>query len=215
MAHPYWLLFDLRLRTQRLELRYPDEELLIEIACLAARGIHDPECMPFAVPWTDQPSPELEADTLRFFWGRRATFRPNDWSCPFAVLLHKHVVGVQDLFAKDFATLRTVETGSWAGREYQRHGLGTEMRSAVLHLAFAGLGAVEAYSGAWHDSAASSAVSRKFGICRERVRWQKRRDGSDRMVLLRLDRGTWERHRREDVTIEGLEPCLEWFGAAR
>jgi RimJ/RimL family protein N-acetyltransferase len=41
---------------------------------------------------------------------------------------------------RDFAVLREVHTGSWLGQRYQGQGLGTEMRSAVLHLGFAGLG---------------------------------------------------------------------------
>ncbi len=46
-------LYGLRLRTDRLELRLPDEDELIQLARLAEGGIHDPEEMPFVVPWTD------------------------------------------------------------------------------------------------------------------------------------------------------------------
>lgn len=45
-----------------------------------------------------------------------------------------------------------------------RHrGLGTEMRSAILHLAFDGLDAREASSEAFADNEASNAVSRSLG----------------------------------------------------
>jgi hypothetical protein len=40
---------------------------------------------------------------------------------------------------------------------------GAEMRAAVLHLAFAGLGTAEAVSGAFEDNLAFHAVSRKLG----------------------------------------------------
>jgi RimJ/RimL family protein N-acetyltransferase len=53
--------------------------------------------------------------------------------------------------------------GSWPGRRYQRQGAGTEMRAAVLFLAFDGLGALAAESGALEGNDASSRVSGKLG----------------------------------------------------
>ena len=73
------------------------------------------------------------------------------------------VVGVQDINAEHFATLRSVHTGSWLGLAHQGQGLGKEMRQAILHLAFAGLGALEAHSGAFFDNEASLATSRSVG----------------------------------------------------
>jgi RimJ/RimL family protein N-acetyltransferase len=54
------------------------------------------------------------------------------------------LVGVQELWAENFAELRKVATGSWLGLKHQGQGIGIEMRSAVLHLAFACLGAEQA-----------------------------------------------------------------------
>jgi hypothetical protein len=34
------------------------------------------------------------------------------------------------------------------------------------------------------------------------------------MVDLRLDRATWLANRRDDIEVEGLDPCLEMFGIA-
>lgn len=45
----------LRLTTPRLELRLPEPEEVAALGELAAEGIHDPDVMPFLVPWTDQP----------------------------------------------------------------------------------------------------------------------------------------------------------------
>ena len=59
--------------------------------------------------------------------------------------------------------MRTVETGSWLGRPYQRQGIGTEMRAGVLALAFDGLGAEIATSGAVEGNPASRRVSEKLG----------------------------------------------------
>ena len=80
---------------------------------------------------------------------------PDKWTFSGAVIVDGHPVGVQDLSAESFATLRTVRTGSWLGMRHQGRGIGKEMRAAILHLAFAGLGAVEANSGAWHDNTRS------------------------------------------------------------
>ena len=62
-----------------------------------------------------------------------------------------------------FAEERTVDTGSWLGRDWQGRGLGTEMRAGVLQLAFEGLGARRATSGAIQGNPQSLGVSRKLG----------------------------------------------------
>ena len=50
-----WPFFGLRIRTPRLELRYPSDGDLLAVAALAAEGIHEPDTMPFSVPWTRKP----------------------------------------------------------------------------------------------------------------------------------------------------------------
>ena len=78
-------------------------------------------------------------------------------------MLEDRPIGIQELRATGFPTLRTVETGSWLGRAFQGQGIGTEMRAAVLALAFDGLGAEVASSGAMDGNAASRRVSEKLG----------------------------------------------------
>jgi hypothetical protein len=51
----HWPLYDLRLCTERLELRLPDTALLEEMVDLVGRGIHPEATMPFGMPWTDRP----------------------------------------------------------------------------------------------------------------------------------------------------------------
>jgi RimJ/RimL family protein N-acetyltransferase len=82
----------------------------------------------------------------------------------------------------------------------------------VLHLGFAGLGAQVGYSGAWHDNAASLAVSRSLGYEDNGEVIEMRRDEPDRQIKLKLERAAWEARRRDDIVIENLEPCLELFG---
>jgi hypothetical protein len=67
MANPHWPLFDLRIVTPRLELRYPSDDDLFALAGILAEGIHDPETMPFSEPWTRAEPPELERNGL-LFW---------------------------------------------------------------------------------------------------------------------------------------------------
>ena len=86
------------------------------------------------------------------------------------------------------------------------------MRAAVLHLAFTGLGAEYAISGAFADNQASLAVSRKLGYASNGVERQVSRGHPANTVRLRLDRPTWESKRAVRVTISGLEPCLPMFG---
>ena len=210
MGHPYWPLFDLRIRTPRLELRPPDEGLDAEMARLAAAGIHDPEFMPFTEPWTDVPSPQLERNAVQHYWRNRAEWAPDRWFLRLAVFSEGQLVGTQDLNAERFAILRTVDTGSWLGRAHQGQGIGKEMRAAALHLAFEGLGAVMAYSAAWEDNAASLGVSRALGYVENGDKISLRRDQPARMINLKLPRERWQR--RDDIVIENLEPCLELLG---
>ena len=102
--------------------------------------------MPFEVPWTDTLN---EPDFLAYHREHRE----------LVAFLDGRPIGVQGLRVD----LPEVETGSWLGAAYQGRGLGTEMRAAVLTLAFDHLGAEVARSGALADNAQSLGVSRKLG----------------------------------------------------
>lgn len=212
-AVDHWPLFGLRVRTPRLELRYPDDDLAAEVAELAVRGIHPPGYRPFLRLWDEVPPPHQQRNTLQHLWKARSSWTPESWDCTLAAVADGRVIGLQTMGGAEFATRRTVGTGSWLGLAHQGRGLGTEMRAAVLHLAFSGLGAVRAESGAWHDNAASLAVSRNLGYAENGDEWLRRGDGPDREVRLVLSRDRWEQHGRDDIEIVGLEPCLPFFGA--
>ena len=213
MAHPYWPLFDLRLRTSRLELSVPADEDLVQLAALARGGVHPPEVMPFQVPWTDRPSPELERSVLRWHWRCRAETCPERWWLEFVVRRDGVLVGTQSLSAEGFLALRTVSTGSWLGGRHQRQGIGTEMRAAVLHLAFEGLGAEVATSAAFADNPASERVSRRLGYELNGVERKAPRGVARELRRYRLTRAAWEARRSVEVQIEGLGPCLPLLGA--
>lgn len=209
----HWPMFGLRVRTPRLELRYPSDEEVAEIAERSVtEGVHDPAYMPFTIEWTDVPAPLQQRRSLQFHWGLRANWQPVAWTCNFAVFVDGRIVGTQSVEANDFDALRSVLTGSFLFLTEQGKGIGTEMRAAALHFAFAGLDAELAQTGAWEDNAQSLGVTRKLGYEMEGHRRLLSRGAPREMVGYRLTRATWETQRRDDITIEGLEPCLELFG---
>ncbi|OMI38290.1 N-acetyltransferase GCN5 [Streptomyces sparsogenes DSM 40356] len=210
----YWPPYGLRLTTPRLELRLPDLELLDEMAALAVAGVHDPAEMPFSVPWTDGTPEQVGRSTFQHLLGTVAQWRPEKWAMSFAVLCEGEVVGRQDLMATDFAVTRQAETGSWLGLAHQGKGIGTEMRAAVTHLAFEGLGARTVVSAAMLENPRSLGVSRRIGYRPDGLEVLAVRGQPRTLQRLRLDRADWEAHRTVPVRVTGLEPCLELFGAA-
>jgi RimJ/RimL family protein N-acetyltransferase len=118
---------------------------------------------------------------------------------------------MQDIGAEHFRAVRSVETGSWLGRAHQGRGIGREMREAILHLAFAGLDAEEAMSGAFEDNAGSLATSRSVGYEENGEARGRRRDSAGRTVRFRMGRDAWEQRRRKDIEIIGLDGCLDMF----
>ena len=212
MPNDHWPLLDLAVRTPRLTLRYLDDQMALELLAVAARGVHDPAVMPFTIPWTDLPSPQMEQEAMRFYARTRADLRPDSWNLQFAVIADGDVVGMCDLGAKDFSTLRQFTTGSWLGREYQGQGFGKEMRTAALTLGFDGLDAEFAQTAAWHDNAASLGVTRSLGYSEEGRRRMLRRRQPDEMVDFRMLRQHWETIRRDDIEIHGMPPARAFLG---
>ena len=208
-----WPLYGIRVLTPRLELRYVDEELGGELAALAERGIHDPGYMPFAFPWTDVDTELIRPNALKHYWRCRAETEANHWTLPLAVIADGSVVGSSSLNADEFPLLRQFETGSWLGRDYQGKGLGRELREASLHLGFAGLGATLATTAAFEDNAPSLGVTRSLGYSANGSQRKVRRGKLANSLLFKLSVDEWSnRLRRNDISIVGLEPCLQTFG---
>ncbi|GAA1413498.1 GNAT family protein [Kitasatospora putterlickiae] len=208
----HWPLAGLRLTTPRLELRLPNPGELAALASLAAEGVHDPAVQPFAAAWTDVEPEQRARGVLQYHWRCWGEWRPEDWELSLVVLRDGVVVGTQSIGARNFAVLREVHTGSWLGRAHHGQGLGTEMRAAVLHLAFAGLDARHAVSGAFADNTASLGVSGKLGYREDGVEHHVVRGRDVVLRRLRLTSDRWREHRPVPVKIEGLPECLPWFG---
>jgi RimJ/RimL family protein N-acetyltransferase len=212
MTMTHWPLTGLRLSTPRLELRLPALADLDELASLAAAGLHDPGVQPFVVAWTDVRPEERARSVIQFQLSQWGAWSPADWSLNLVASLGGEIIGTQGVSGRDFAVLREVSTGSWLGRRHQGQGLGTEMRAAVLHLAFAGLGADYATSNAFIDNPASLGVSRKLGYLPDGIQRLVTRGRPAVLQLLRLDRAGWQAHQRVPVETTGLPPCLPSFG---
>lgn len=208
-----WPLFDLRVRTPRVELRGVDDELAHALAILATGGVHDPATMPFAVAWTELEPPELERGVLQYHWRNRAELSTDAWTVALAAIVDGAVVGTIDLRSRQFPVLRQFETGSWLGRAHQSQGLGSEMRLAALHLGFDGFGAERATTRAFEDNAASLGVTRRLGY-RETGRVHTVSRGAPRIsVDFELHRDDFAtRLRRDDIVVEGAEACRELLG---
>lgn len=208
-----WPLFGLRLRSENLVLRLPRDEDMPAFIDLAKAGIHPPDEMPFGVAWSVVPSPAFEHGFVQHHWLMRATWTPEAWTLNLMVELDGSAIGTQTLAAKDFAIHRTVDTGSWLGRAFQGRGFGKEMRSAVLSLAFEGLGARVAESSAFLDNLASSGVSRALGYT-DNGRGSLAPQGVARETQrFRITVDDWRSRPRPPVAIDGLEACRELFGA--
>ena len=209
-----WPLHRLRISTGDVELRYPDESDLAELAAVAYDGVHDPAVMPFYQPWSDGTAVERARSVLQWNWRMRADWKPDAWHLPLVTVRDGRVVGTQGVEGVHFRTTREVATGSWIGLIHQGHGIGTAMRRAVLHLAFAGLGAEAARSGAFTDNTSSLRVSEKLGYVQDGTETHDRRGERATVVRLILQRERWEKLSSSwpEVRIEGLEPALGLFG---
>ena len=213
MTTTIWPLVDLLVSTPRLSLRYVTDGLGEELADLAAQGIHDPDIMPFSEPWTDVPPPELQRNTLRYFWRCRAETTSENWTLNLAT--HDRdgtLIGLCTLNAERFPTTRIATTGSWIGRRYQGQGLGREMRQAALHLLFAGLNGETATTRAWHDNTASLNVTRSLPYTEHGAVPEQRRDRPDTMLAFAMTRQQWQTIRRNDIQLVGSGPICEFFG---
>jgi RimJ/RimL family protein N-acetyltransferase/N-acetylglutamate synthase-like GNAT family acetyltransferase len=203
----------LRVRTPRLELRLATLAELRTLGELAQRGIHDPAVMPFGVAWTDDSDrPGFVDEGIEHHEARLREWQPDDWTLNLIAFHRGRPVGVQTVRGEQFAERRTVNTGSWLGCAFQGQGLGTEMRAAALHLAFHGLGATLATSGAIEGNRQSLGVSRKLGYEIVGSHVVSPRGAPLEHTDLELRRENFRSP--VEVEIVALEPLLPLFGAA-
>lgn len=81
------------------------------------------------------------------------------------------------------------------------------MRSAILHLAFEGLGAEEAHSEAGVDNGGSNGVSERLGYERNGTAWATQYGQPVLGQRWRLGRQMWAAQRRNDIAVSGVDEC--------
>ena len=205
---------DVRIATPRLQLRGATDDLLALLAPLVASG----KAMADPPPWDDpssfyEPDPDVRVRSwLRAIWRGRGTVGPDRWRLYFVVFVDGEPIGQQDLTGDEFGSFGTVESTSWVRSDARGRGIGAEMRSAVLHLAFEGLGAAEARSEAAVDNAASNRVSDRLGYQRNGTSWASHQGKPVLGQRWLLDRKTWEARRRNDITLSGVDACRAALG---
>ena len=207
-----WPLYDLRVTTGNLLLRYPTEAELPLFADVIETGLHPQGEMPFGIAWTDVANPERNVSSYQWWVGSRGRWSPSDWTLTFGVWEGDRAVGFQDLRGPDFRVHRTVATGSWLGMEFQRRGIGRLMRQAVLALAFDHLGAEVAETEAFLDNPASNKVSLAVGYEPNGFGRLAPRGVPRETQKFRLTLDGWRGRPRPDVKVEGLETCRFLFG---
>ncbi|MDL9981106.1 GNAT family N-acetyltransferase [Microbacterium sp. ASV49] len=210
-----WPATGLGIRAGDLEMRWPDDDLLVKIAAVASRGVHDPDRMPFTFPWTRGTPLEVARNVLTYNWSARRRIDPKDLLLEFAVLVDGEVVGTQGGTGKDWGVLREVETGSWLGLEFHGRGIGKRMRILMLHLLFEGLGADDVTSTAMEDNPESNAVSCGTGYEPDGVMRVVRDGAPVRLNRWRITRDRWESLRDEHARILGAPVEMRGVDAVR
>ena len=83
------------------------------------------------------------------------------------------------------------------------------MRQAALHLLFAGFGAERAVTRAWHDNAASVAVTRSLPYTQTATTQERRRDRLDTMIEFTMMAEQWNAIKRNDIQLNGVPAVRE------
>ncbi|ADB32593.1 GCN5-related N-acetyltransferase [Kribbella flavida DSM 17836] len=204
--HP---LLAVRVTTPAVELRAASDDLLDELADVVRAGKAHADPAPYDDPMSlYEPDPELRvARWLRSIWRGRGRVEPDAWRLYFVVVVGGRPVGMQDLIGVHFRTFGTVTSFSWLADDHRGRGVGQEMRAAILHLAFDGLGASEASSDAFTDNHGSNAISRKLGYQPNGSDWATRQGEPGLLNHWRLTRDNWEQRRRDDIQLHNVEAC--------
>ncbi|MEW1954114.1 GNAT family protein [Terrabacter sp. NPDC080008] len=211
MGGAFWPLHGIRLRTGDLDLRVMTEGDLPTLVTLVP---DDLQLNPHATTYAGLDArANRRAVVAQAYWRALGMWSPDDWALPFVVRSARSddVLGVQWLEGPDWRADRTVDSSSWLVSAARGRGLGTQMRAAVLALAFGPLGARAAISSAVVDNAASLGVSRALGY-RESHRSVLEHSGEP-LQHVRLERAAWVHSgRAQGTTVTGVEPALPFFG---
>jgi RimJ/RimL family protein N-acetyltransferase len=203
-----WPVFSLRIGCGPLELRPIRDDDIPDLVDLARRGIHQPQDMPFYLPWSTRPISELGHEMASYYWRTRADFAPQHWTLNLIALWDGEPVGSQGVSTEHYLVTRTGETGSWLGQVHHGRGIGTAMRRSICAFLFDHLDASEVTSSAFTDNPASARVSAKVGY---------RPNGRERRQRRPGELATFDRFRLvpENLTRGGAELDVAGVAALR
>lgn len=87
----------LRIDAGPLEMRGITDDLLGPLADIDVAGIHDPDAMPFYLPWSIAPADVLPTQFAQHHWTQRSAFSPGKWALDLAVFWEGELAVVQKL----------------------------------------------------------------------------------------------------------------------
>lgn len=199
-----------------IELVGASDERLGELEHVVRAGRASADPAPFDDPMSlYEEDPDVRVRRwLQGIWRGRGSVTPEFWRLHLVVLVEGRPVGMQDLIGDHFGTYGSVVSFSWLDSDLRGKGMGTEMRHAALHLAFAGLRASEATTEAFVDNVGSNGVSRTLGYTENGVGWATRRGVPGLMQRWRMTREEWQIRRRSDIELIGVAECIEALGVS-
>lgn len=204
---------NLQVHTPVLSLLGATDERLEALVPRVRSGVANEPPWPFDDPMSlYEENPVREWTWLRKIWTGRGKVTDDFWRLYFVVVVDGEAVGMQDLIGREFSNFGSVSTFSWVGSDVRGRGVGKEMRQAVLHLAFEGLGARVAVSDAFFDNHASNRVSRALGYEPNGVDWATRRGEPAELNRYLLTRDRWLERRRDDIELVGVAEALPVLG---
>lgn len=204
-----WPLHGIRLRTAELELRPATEA---DLPALCAILPDDLEVDPSATRYAgiDEAS-NHRVILAQSYWRAMGLWSPHDWVLPFVVLRGGERIGMQALEGPDYGADRTVDSWSWLVESARGQGLGKQMRTAILELAFRHLGAKAAITSAVLTNEGSLGVSRSLGYVESHQSMLAH--SQQTLQHLRLDAAAWAAcGRGRSIEIEGVGAALPFFG---
>lgn len=212
MTTPHWPLFELRLITEELVLRPVTDSDLPALVDAVDAGIHDPDFVPFSVPWSLRPAPERARELAQHIWKARADWSPDRWVLHLAVMLDGRPIGVQSAFTRDFPIMREASTGSWLTRAEQGKGYGKQMRVALLTLLFDHLGTQIARTEARTENLSSLGVTRALGYAENGRKRHAPQGAPVDLFCFEMTAAAWATNPAPRAQVEHLDRSL--FGLA-
>ncbi len=201
-------LYEITIKTPKLELRLPNSSDAEELAQVLTNGIQKENEPHFMEENLYGKSVEDNTKWLREFIGKSIKeWNKEDWHIPFAVFYKGKVIGLVTMFSHNFPITQGYGISYWIGLQYQGHGLGTEAFQALLFFGFVGLGAQEAYAGAYSDNIPSLHLMEKLGFVFNGEYWMARQGKAIKDRRMRLPKENWIKP--TNINIGGLEQLSE------